>query len=288
VSEQLTESAGAQTATDQESQPLVRAGSLTKVFGGRGGRVVAVNRVSLDVWPGQTVGVVGESGSGKSTLARLIMRLVEPTEGTIQWRGADLLALRGRELAVQRRRMQMIFQSPYGSLLPAYTAAANIIEPLRIHSIGSTSQRRERALSLLELVGLSPRTADAYPRNLSGGQQQRVAIARALALEPDLLVCDEPTSALDMSIQAQIIALLERLQAELGFSMLFITHNLAVVERLADHIIVMRNGRIVEANETEAIFARPQQEYTRMLLDAVLPVRPPDGEGHRPAPVFDS
>jgi ABC-type glutathione transport system ATPase component len=169
--------------------------------------------------------------------------------------------------------MQMVFQNPYGSLLPHYTAAANVAEPLRLHKIGDKESRRAEALRLLELVGVNPRFADLYPRQFSGGQQQRIAIARALALSPDLLVCDEPTSALDVSIQAQILKLLLDLRDELGLTCLFISHNLAVVERLADRVAVMKHGRLVELAPTEQLFSAPEDPYTRTLLAAVLPVR---------------
>lgn len=258
--------------TESESMPLISAEHLVKEFGGRGGGVRAVNDVSLRIEVGQTLGVVGESGSGKSTLARLVMRLIEPTSGTLRFRGQDLLALRGKALREQRRNLQMVFQNPYGSLLPNYTVAANIAEPLRLHRVGDSHSRRDNALRLLDTVGLHARYADAYPRRLSGGQQQRVAIARALALEPALLVCDEPTSALDVSIQAQILTLLVELQRSLGFSMLFITHNLAVVQRLSDQVIVMNSGRVVEAGSTQALFHDPQDSYTKSLLGSVLPI----------------
>lgn len=253
--------------------PLLRAEGLSKTFAGRDGLLRAVDHVSFTLEEGKSLGVVGESGSGKSTLARLVLRLIEPTAGSLSSRDVDLLALRGSELRRQRRRMQMVFQNPYGSLLPGLTVAQNIAEPLRIHRIGSAASRRARGLELLGLVGLNARYASAYPRQLSGGQQQRVGIARALALEPELLICDEPTSALDVSIQAQILTLFADLQTMLGFSMIFITHNLAVAQRLTDQIMVMRDGRVVEAGDTASIFADAQHPYTRELLDSVLPVR---------------
>ena len=261
--------------------PLLRAEGLSKTFAGRDGLLRAVDHVSFTLEEGKSLGVVGESGSGKSTLARLILRLIEPTAGSLSSRDVDLLALRGSELRRQRRRMQMVFQNPYGSLLPGLTVAQNIAEPLRIHRIGSGASRRARGLELLGLVGLNARYASVYPRQLSGGQQQRVGIARALALEPELLICDEPTSALDVSIQAQILTLFADLQTMLGFSMIFITHNLAVAQRLTDQIMVMRDGRVVEAGATESIFADPQHPYTRELLDSVLLVR--GSSSRRPA-----
>ncbi|MBZ2199549.1 dipeptide ABC transporter ATP-binding protein [Occultella gossypii] len=255
------------------SEALLQVRDLTKVFASRGGDVVAVDEVSLDLLPGRTLGVVGESGSGKSTLARLVLRLIEPTSGRVTFDGEDLGALAPKALRARRRGMQMVFQSPYGSLLPTHTVAENIAEPLRINKIGTPTERRDRAVDLLRLVELGPAYLDMYPRQLSGGQQQRVAIARALALKPKFLVGDEPTSALDASVQMQVLDLLRDLQSRLGFALLLITHNLAVVERLADDVIVMRRGQVVERARTADLFANPQHEYTRALLEAVLPVR---------------
>lgn len=260
------------TLQDTAEQPLLTARDLVKDFPGSTGAVRAVDHVSLELKHGQTLGVVGESGSGKSTLARLLLRLIEPSSGDVSFEGRDLLAMNRRQLREQRRAMQMVFQSPYGSLLPAYTVSANIEEPLRINRISSKTARRKSAIELLDRVQLPRHYADLYPRQLSGGEQQRVAIARALALEPDLLVADEPTSALDASVQSQILDLLEELRQELGFSILLITHNLAVVERFADEVIVMRSGEVIEAGPTFEIFSNAQHEYTRTLLDAVLPV----------------
>lgn len=258
---------------DVVDECLLRASGLSKIFSGRGGQVTAVDGVDFELRQGASLGVVGESGSGKSTLARLVLRLIEPTAGALSYRDRDLLAMRGAELRAQRRLMQMVFQNPYGSLLPSRTVRDNVAEPLRIHGVGSRDGRRVKAVELLDLVGLSARYAEAYPRQLSGGQQQRVAVARALALGPELLVCDEPTSALDVSVQAQILLLLADLQATLKFAMIFITHNLAVAQRLTDHIIVMSQGKIVEAGRTSELFARPRHEYTQELLASVLPVR---------------
>jgi len=252
--------------------PLVLARGLVKEFPGAAGPIRAVDDVSFELPRGATLGVVGESGSGKSTLARLVLRLIEPTDGHVQFDGRDVLAMGRRELRLQRRSMQMVFQSPYGSLLPASTVAENISEPLRINRIGTKQDRRRRALDLLDRVQLPSVYADLYPRQLSGGEQQRVAIARALALEPELLVADEPTSALDASVQAQVLELLDSLRGQLGFSILLITHNLAVVERFADHVLVMKSGKVVETGRTADIFTRARHEYTRTLLDAVLPV----------------
>ena len=252
---------------------LVRAEAVTKVFRTRAGEVRAVDDVSLTIRSGETLGLVGESGSGKSTMARLVMGLQPCTSGQVFFDGQDLAKLRTNELRVLRPRMQMVFQNPYGSLLPHFSAIANVTEPLRLHERGDKAGRRAKALDLLELVGINPRHADLYPRQFSGGQQQRIAIARALALEPDLLVCDEPTSSLDVSIQAQILELFIDLRDRLGLSCLFISHNLAVVERLADRVAVMSKGKIVEEASTDDLFRAPKDDYTRQLLSAVLPVR---------------
>ena len=254
------------------ARPLVTAHEVTKVFSTRAGDVQAVESVSLNIGVGETVGVVGESGSGKSTLARLLMGLQPCTSGRVEFDGQDLATVSGKDLRVLRRRMQMVFQNPFGSLLPHYSAVANVMEPLRLHGRGTKASRREQADALLDMVGINAGFGDLYPSQFSGGQQQRIAIARALALEPDLLVCDEPTSSLDVSIQAQILALLGELREKLGLSCLFISHNLAVVERLADRVAVMSQGHIVEEGPTEQLFAAPEHPYTRQLLGAVLPV----------------
>jgi peptide/nickel transport system ATP-binding protein len=256
-----------------EPDELVRAESVSKVFRSRAGEVRAVDDVTLTVHRGETLGLVGESGSGKSTMARLMMGLQTPTAGRVSFDGRDLGTLPARELRELRPRMQMVFQNPYGSLLPHFSAIGNVMEPLRLHERGDKASRRTKALELLELVGINTGHAELYPRQFSGGQQQRIAIARALALEPDLLVCDEPTSSLDVSIQAQILELFTDLRDRLGLSFLFISHNLAVVERLADRVAVMNKGRLVEENTTEALFRAPQDDYTRQLLSAVLPIR---------------
>jgi ABC-type glutathione transport system ATPase component len=256
---------------------LVRASSVTKIFRTRAGEVRAVDDVSLTVHRGETLGLVGESGSGKSTMARLMMGLQTPTAGRVSFDGRDLGTLRARELRLLRPRMQMVFQNPYGSLLPHFSAIGNVMEPLRLHERGDKESRRTKALELLDLVGINTGHAELYPRQFSGGQQQRIAIARALALEPDLLVCDEPTSSLDVSIQAQILELFTDLRDRLGLSFLFISHNLAVVERLADRVAVMNKGKLVEESPTEDLFRAPQDDYTKQLLSAVLPIRQASG-----------
>lgn len=258
---------------EPEMKPLVRVEGLTKRFASRGGDVLAVDDVSFSLQPGRTLAVVGESGSGKSTLARLSMRLIEPTAGRVEVDGELLGGLSASALRRKRCDMQMVFQSPYGSLLPYATVSENIEEPLRINKIGSKADRRSYAVELLKVVELDISYMDMYPRQLSGGQQQRVAIARALALEPKYLVADEPTSALDASVQLQVLELLANLQEERNFSMLLITHNLAVAERLADDVAVMKEGRIREYAPTRQLFEDPTDAYTQKLLGAILPLR---------------
>ena len=245
---------------------LVRVRDLDKVFATSSGPVHAVRGVSFEVPAGETVGLVGESGSGKSTVARLVLGLERPTSGTVEVAGTDLTTLSTSDMKLLRRRMQMVFQNPYGSLLPHYTAVANVAEPLRLHGETSKEARQEAALAMLARVGIARRQAHLYPRQFSGGQQQRIAIARALVLHPELLVCDEPTSSLDVSVQAQILELLGELGAEL--TCLFISHDLAVIERMADRVVVMCRGRIVESASTAELFAAPAHPYTQDLLAA--------------------
>lgn len=259
----------------ESGPPLLEARGVTKVFSSA--VPPAVEDATLTLRSGETLGIVGESGSGKSTLARLLLNLIEPTGGEVLLRGRSVSALSASAMREARRSMQMIFQNPLGSLLPQLTAAANVAEPLRVHRIGTPAERMARAEELLEAVGIARTRARAYPRQFSGGQQQRIAIARALALSPSLLVCDEPTSALDVSIQGQILELLSEIQAQQKFAMVFITHNLAVAQRVSDRIIVMRGGRIVESGPTAEVFGNPADPYTRQLLSAVLPVV---GEGY--------
>ena len=243
------------------------------------GRVRAVDRVSFSVARGETLALVGESGCGKSTTARMVLRLLEPSAGTIWFEGKDITGLCGAPLRALRRRMQMIFQDPFASLDPRQRVDAIVEEPLILHGIGNAAARHARVAELLSLVGLSPEHATRYPHQFSGGQRQRIGIARALALEPALIVCDEPVSALDVSIQAQVINLLQDLQARMGLSYLFIAHDLAVVRHIADRVAVMYLGRIVELAPAATLFAAPAHPYTRHLLASV-----PRPEPRRPPP----
>lgn len=233
-------------------------------------RVVrAVDGVSFQIARGETLALVGESGCGKSTTARLAMGLIEPTAGRVRLDGADLATQDARALRQMRQRMQIVFQDPYASLNPRMKVRDVLEEPLIVHRLGDRTQRRARVDELLDLVQLADFHADRYPHQFSGGQRQRIGIARALAMEPDLVVCDEPVSALDVSIQAQVINLLKDLQARLGLSYLFISHDLAVVKVIADRVAVMYLGQIVEIAPKDKIFAAPMHPYTRTLLAAI-------------------
>jgi ABC-type glutathione transport system ATPase component len=270
--------------------PLVEIRNLTKVFplgesifgGGAKGEVRAVDGVALDIHAGETLGLVGESGSGKSTLGRLVLRLIEPTSGSIRFDGKDLLAASHSELRSLRRDMQIVFQDPFGSLDPRMRVEDLIAEPLIIHGKGSEdapsfsrplregggSARNARVAELLKAVGLDESAARRFPHEFSGGQRQRIVIARALALRPKFIVGDEPVSALDVSVGAQIVNLLSQLQREFGLTYLFISHSMPVVRYLATRIAVMYRGKIVEVGTTEQITERPQHPYTRSLLAA--------------------
>ncbi|KZS83395.1 ABC transporter ATP-binding protein [Mycobacterium persicum] len=229
----------------------------------------AVDSVSFRLRRGSTLAVVGESGSGKSTLARMVLGLLQPTSGTVVFDGEDIDGLDRARAFAFRRRVQPVFQNPYSSLDPRYSAFRCIEEPLRIHRVGDRSERRQAVRELLDQVALPSSVLDRLPRELSGGQRQRVAIARALALRPEVLVCDEAVSALDVLVQAQILDLLAELQAGLGLSYLFISHDLAVIRQISDDVLVMRAGRVVEHATTDEVFARPRHEYTRQLLEAI-------------------
>jgi ABC-type oligopeptide transport system ATPase subunit len=243
------------------------------LFGGRG-RVRAVDDVSFSIAEGETFSLVGESGSGKTTTGRCVLRLIEPTSGTIRFRGEDLGRLSHRDLRRERRHMQIVFQDPYSSLNPRMRAGRIVEEPLVIHGIGSREERAQRVAELFSLVGLDPAHTRRYPSEFSGGQRQRIGIARALALQPSFIVADEPVSALDMSIQAQVIALLLDLQKRLGLAYLFIAHDLRLVRDISDRVGVMYRGRIVEMAPTESLFAAPAHPYTRALLSAMPRLRP--------------
>ena len=232
--------------------------------------VKAVDDVSFTVEAGTTVGLVGESGSGKSTIGKTILKLVPATSGQILFHGRDVLPLSENEFRPLRREMQMIFQDPFGSLNPRHTIRQIVGEALEIHFPQmSSNDRRDRVAELMKQVGLQPTMMERYPHEFSGGQRQRIGIARALAVKPKFIVCDEPVSALDVSVQAQIVNLLQDLQAELGLTYLFIAHDLAVVEHVSDHVLVMYRGEIVESAPAEAIYENPQHDYTKKLLAAV-------------------
>ena len=257
---------------DKGIAPLLEAENLIKEFraGPFGSTAVrAVDDISFSLSAGECVAVVGESGSGKSTLARLILRLIEPDSGAVRFRGKDLTKLRTRALRLQRRHLQMVFQDPYASLHPRKSVHQTIAEPWKVHRIRMTSsERAERVRELLRLVGLPESFAPLYPSRLSGGQRQRVAIARALAVRPEVLILDEPVSALDVSIQAQVIHVLMELREELDLAYLFISHDLALVRLIADRVLVLHHGVVVEAGPTAEIYENPQHPYTRALLAA--------------------
>src|ERR1043166_8025946 len=262
--------------------PLLEVKHLKKHFPIKGGvfsktigYVYAVDDINFTLEKGETLGLVGESGCGKSTTGRTILRLIEPTDGTIAFEGQDITTLDKSAMRALRREMQIIFQDPYASLNPRMTVGSIIGEPLEIHKIAKGSEKEERVASLLQKVGLRAEDMRKYPHEFSGGQRQRIGIARALALNPKLIVCDEPVSALDVSIQAQILNLLKDLQRDLGLTYLFIAHALAVGRGMSDTIAVMHEGRIVEQGPAEQIYTEPQSDYTRALLAAV-PVPDPE------------
>jgi peptide/nickel transport system ATP-binding protein len=264
------------TALDEGTQPLLTVKGLKVyfpirkgVFSRTVGHVKAVDGIDFDVYRGQTLGLVGESGCGKTTTGRAILRLIEPTEGVVRYDNIDLAKLRGEDLRNMRSRLQIIFQDPYGSLNPRMTIESVLIEPMVIQRVGgSRSDRRDRAVSLLEEVGLAAEHLNRYPHEFSGGQRQRICIARALSVEPEFIICDESVSALDVSVQAQVLNLLKHLQESRGLTYVFISHDLAVVEFMADMMAVMNDGKIVEFGPSENIYADPQQDYTKRLIAA--------------------
>jgi peptide/nickel transport system ATP-binding protein len=263
------------TVTDQRV-PVLEVEDLVKHFAlgrgiAKGGRVVhAVDGVSFSIAPGEVVGLVGESGSGKTTVGYCVNRLLEPTAGTIRLDGSDITHLSRRELRPYRRSMHIVFQDPYSSLNPRMTCGQIIGEPIRLHGIARGKQLDQRVAELFDSVGLRPELRYRYPHELSGGQRQRVGLARALSVSPSLLIADEPVSALDVSVQASVLNLLRELQQDMGFSCLFISHDLATVEYLCDRVAVMYLGKIVEVAAREELFARPQHPYTQALLSAAV------------------
>jgi oligopeptide/dipeptide ABC transporter ATP-binding protein len=264
-------------------QPLVRVTGVKKyfpitqgiIFQREIGRVHAVDGVSLEVFPGETLGIVGETGCGKSTLARLICRLLPVTEGTIEFDGQDITHLKGNQLRQLRREIQMIFQDPYSSLNPRKRVGAIIGDPFEIHGLADGKELKKRVQELMEVVGLNPEHYNRFPAEFSGGQRQRIGVARALALRPKLVICDEPVSALDVSIQAQVINLLEDLQNEFKLTYLFIAHDLSVVRHVSDRVGVMYLGKVVELADARRLYAEPKHPYTGALLSAI-PVPDPD------------
>jgi oligopeptide/dipeptide ABC transporter ATP-binding protein len=271
------------TANTETRQPLVRLTGVKKyfpitqgiVFQREVGRVHAVDGVDLEVFPGETLGIVGETGCGKSTLARLISRLLPVTEGTIEFDGKDITGLKGGGLRTLRREIQMIFQDPYSSLNPRKRVGTIIGDPFDIHGIAEGKERKKRVQELMEVVGLNPEHYNRFPAEFSGGQRQRIGVARALALRPKLIICDEPVSALDVSIQAQVINLLEDLQEEFHLTYVFIAHDLSVVRHVSDRVAVMYLGKVVELADARRLYTEPKHPYSGALLSAV-PLPDPD------------
>jgi oligopeptide/dipeptide ABC transporter ATP-binding protein len=271
------------------SDPLIRVSHLTKrfpitrgiVFQKQVGAVHAVEDVSFDVVQGETLGIVGETGCGKSTTARLIMRLLEPTSGSVELEGEDITAFKGPRLKALRRRMQMVFQDPYSSLNPRKTIGSIIGDPFAIHHLHQGSGEQKKAVQeLMERVGLNPEHYNRYPHEFSGGQRQRIGVARALALEPDIIIADEPVSALDVSIQAQVLNLLNDLKRDMGITLVMISHDLSVIRHMCDRVAVMYLGSLVELAPSDALYSFPRHPYTGALLSAV-PVPEPTVAGSR-------
>ena len=265
-----------ETNTNQKGETLVEVKNLVKYFPVRAGllqrvvnQVKAVDDVSFIVKKGETLGMVGESGCGKTTIGRTMLRLIEPTSGSVNFEGKDVFTLPPRELKVVRRDMQIIFQDPYASLDPRVPIGESVMEGLHIHKIGTPKERVEIMMTTLKKVGLEDYHARRYPHEFSGGQRQRIGIARALALQPSFIICDEPVSALDVSIQSQVLNILKDLQAEFGLTYLFIAHNLSVVEHVSDRVAVMYLGKMVELTTREELFRNPQHPYTKALMSAI-------------------
>jgi oligopeptide transport system ATP-binding protein len=276
-----------QAAAPLEREVLVSVRDLKKhfpimagVFKRQVGAVRAVDGVSFDIFRGETLGLVGESGSGKSTAGRSILQLEQVTDGVITYEDKELTALKGEKLRKMRPNMQMVFQNPHASLNPRMTVGSIIAEPLKEHNEAKGDEREHRVGELLSLVGLEPKHANRYPHEFSGGQRQRIGIARAIALNPDFIVCDEPIAALDVSIQAQVVNLLENLQDVLGLTYLFISHDLSMVRHIADRVAVMYLGKIMELADVDTLYTRPKHPYTQALLSAV-PVPDPEVEATR-------
>jgi ABC-type oligopeptide transport system ATPase subunit len=278
--------------------PLLRVSNLVKEFRGGGWlrnqtTLRAVDDISFEVHGGETFGLVGESGCGKTTTGRCILRLIEPTSGQVVFKDTDLAALNARDLRRARRDLQIVFQDPYSSLNPRMRVGAIVEEPLIIHRIGTRAERKSRVAELLGRVGLDPDQSSKFPHEFSGGQRQRIGLARALALNPSLIIADEPVSALDVSVQAQVVNLLQDLQATLGLTYLFIAHDLRLVRQVCDRVAVMYRGRIVELTASERLFTAPAHAYTQALLSAVPRVDPSDRtaripfdhEAYRPMPL---
>jgi len=269
------------------TEPLVEVRDLVKQFPVRSGilqrqtaTVDAVDGVNLDIMKGESVGLVGESGCGKTTLGRMLVRLLEPTSGSIKFEGQDVTHIKGSAIKPFRKKVQIIFQDPFSSLDPRTQVGDSISEGLRLHGVGNRKERRERVNRMLDLVGLEPSHAGRYPHEFSGGQRQRIGLARALILEPEFVVADEPVSALDVSVQAQVLNLLKDLQQELNLTLLFIAHNLGVVEHISDRVAVMYLGRIVEFTDRDRLYANPVHPYTEALLSAI-PIPDPDRPRNR-------
>ena len=270
-------------------EPLLEIRNLSKSFavapgplGGKRQSLRAVDDISLTLYRGETLGLVGESGCGKSTTGKLIMRLLEADAGEVLFQGEDLLRLSQRQLRPHRRQLQMIFQDPYSSLNPRLRVGDIVGEPLQVHQLCPPAQMRDEVLRLLRTVGLTEEHIDRYPHEFSGGQRQRIGIARALAVRPSLIIADEPVSALDLSIQAQVVNLLQDIQQEFGLTYLFIAHNLSVIEHISDRVAVMYLGRIVELAPAEALYRAPRHPYTEALLNAVPVPDPQRRRSHRP------